>query len=190
MEALKKKILEKGIVVDEHTLKVDSFLNHQLDTSLISSMAEELIRRFAGTPVHRILTIESSGIPLAFMMGYFLHIPVVFAKKTKPSTFTSSLYSAESYSFTRKSPYTMSVSRDFLPRGEEVLIVDDFLAGGNAVSALIEIIRKAGSRPAGVAIAVEKGFQGGGDSLREAGIHVESLAIIESLANGVIQFRT
>jgi len=189
MEALQQKILEKGIIIDDHTLKVDSFLNHQLDTSLISSMAEELIRRFAGMPIHRVLTIESSGIPLAFMIGYFLRIPVVFAKKTKPSTLSSGFYSAESYSFTRKSPYTMSVSRDFIHPGEEVLIVDDFLAGGNAVSALIEIIRDAGARPVGVAIAVEKGFQGGGDSLRKAGIPVESLAIIESLSNGVIQFR-
>lgn len=189
MEILKKAILEKGIAVDEHTLKVDSFLNHQIDTALVSSMARELVRRFSGYPANRILTIESSGIPLAFMMGYFLRIPVVFAKKTKPSTLSGQTYSAESYSFTRKKHYSMIVSQEFLPPGEDVLIADDFLAGGGAVTALMDLIRQAGSRVTGVAIAVEKGFQGGGDMLRHSGIPLESLAVISSLNNGIIQFR-
>lgn len=169
-------------------MKVDNFINHQMDPILMKSMAVEFVRRFASTDINKILTIEASGIAPAIMVGYLLELPVVFAKKKKPSTMENMLITSV-YSFTKGRTYDVCVSKDYLCPGDKVLFIDDFLANGNAARGVIDLVEQAGAELKGMGFLIEKAFQHGGDSLREKGIHVESLAIIESLDNCQIKIR-
>ena len=188
MKALKERILKDGRCFPNGTLKVDSFINHQMDPVLMKEMAEEFVRRFAGTEINKILTVEASGIAPAIMVGYLLNLPVVFAKKKQPSTMENMLV-AEVYSFTKGKSYTVCVSKDYLQPGDKVLFIDDFLANGNAGKGMIDLVQQAGAELAGMGFLIEKGFQEGGEILRQTGIRVESLAIIESLDNGQIKLK-
>lgn len=189
MDLLKKHILSEGSAVAGGILKVDSFLNHQVDPELIAAIAEEFCRRFAGIRCDRIITVEASGIAPAVMTGLKLKVPVVFAKKSRPSTGTGEAYSANVHSFTRQRDYEITVSADFISRGESVIIIDDFLAHGSASAGLIDIVHQAGADVTAIGIVIEKGFQDGGRLLREKGFRVESLVIIESIDRNTIQFR-
>lgn len=188
MKALKERILKDGRCFPGGVLKVDSFINHQMDPVLMKSMAVEFVRRFADTEINKILTVEASGIAPAIMVGYMLELPVVFAKKKKPSTMENMLV-AEVYSFTKGTTYTVCVSKDYLQPGDKVLFIDDFLANGNAGKGMIDLVQQAGAELVGMGFLIEKAFQKGGDMLREAGIRVESLAIIESLEDSQIKLK-
>ena len=188
MKALKERILKDGRCFPGGVLKVDSFINHQMDPVLMKSMAVEFVRRFADTEINKILTVEASGIAPAIMVGYMLELPVVFAKKKKPSTMENMLV-AEVYSFTKGTTYTVCVSKDYLLPGDKVLFIDDFLANGNAGKGMIDLVQQAGAELVGMGFLIEKAFQKGGDMLREAGIRVESLAIIESLEDSQIKLK-
>ena len=188
MKALKERILQDGRCFEGGILKVDSFINHQMDPILMKSMAVEFVRRFAGSPINKILTIEASGIAPAIMVGYLLELPVVFAKKKKPSTMENMLTTSV-YSFTKDRTYDVCVSRDYLHEGDKVLFIDDFLANGNAASGIIDLVQQAGAELMGMGFFIEKAFQHGGDELRAQGIHVESLAIIDSLDNCTIKMK-
>lgn len=188
MKILKERILRDGKCFEGGILKVDNFINHQMDPILMKSMAVEFVRRFAGTRINKIMTIEASGIAPAIMVGYLLELPVVFAKKKKPATMENMLVS-QVYSFTKGKNYDVCVSKDFLCPGDSVLFIDDFLANGNASKGIIDLIRQADAELAGMGFLIEKSFQEGGKWLREQGIHVESLAIIESLDNCQIKFK-
>lgn len=190
MEQLKQRILEDGVVKPGNILKVDSFLNHQMDIAFFNEIGAEFARRFADVPVNKILTIEASGIGIAAVTAqHFGNAPVVFAKKSKSLNLDGDLYHAQVESFTHKTTNNVVVSKKFLSPEDHVLVIDDFLANGCALTGLIEIIRQAGATLAGCGIVIEKGFQHGGDRLREAGIRVESLAIIESMSNDSLTFR-
>lgn len=190
MEQLKQRILEDGVVKPGNILKVDSFLNHQMDIAFFNEIGAEYARRFADVPVNKILTIEASGIGIAAVTAqHFGNAPVVFAKKSKSLNLDGDLYHAQVESFTHKTTNNVVVSKKFLSPEDHVLVIDDFLANGCALTGLIEIIRQAGATLAGCGIVIEKGFQHGGDRLREAGIRVESLAIIESMSNDSLTFR-
>lgn len=188
MKALKERILKDGHCYPGGILKVDSFINHQMDPILMKSMAVEFVRRFASTHINKILTIEASGIAPAIMVGYLLELPVVFAKKKKPSTMENMLTTSV-YSFTKQRTYEVCVSKDFLHAGDRILFIDDFLANGNAAKGIIDLVHQAGAQVEGMGFLIEKAFQHGGDELREMGIHVESLAIIDSLENCTIKIR-
>lgn len=190
MEQLKQRILEDGVVKPGNVLKVDSFLNHQMDIVFLNEVGAEFARRFAGTSVNKILTIEASGIGIAAITAlHFGNAPVVFAKKSKTLNLDGDLYHARVESFTHKTVNDVVVSKKFLSPDDHVLVIDDFLANGCALQGLIEIIRQAGATLVGCGIVIEKGFQHGGDHLREQGIRVESLAIIESMSNDTLTFR-
>lgn len=191
MEALKNRILSEGRVLPGDILKIDGFLNHQLDISLLCQIGQEFARRFSGRRIDKILTIEASGIAVACIAAqYFGNLPVVFAKKAKSGNLDAQgLLQSEIYSYTYQKPVMLTVSKDWLRPGERVLVIDDFLANGEALRGCIDLLTQAGAELAGVGIAVEKGFQGGGDRLRGMGIDVQSLAIVDSLAGGVIRFR-
>ena len=169
-------------------LKVDKFINHQMDPNLMKDIAVEFIRRFASSNVNKILTIEASGIAPAIMMGFLLNLPVVFAKKKKPNTMENMLSTTVS-SFTKQRQYNVIISRDYLTPNDKVLFIDDFLAYGNAAKGIIELIEQSGAELVGMGFIIEKAFQDGGRYLRNKGIHVESLAIIESLDNCEIKLR-
>lgn len=188
MKQLKERIMRDGRCFEGGILKVDSFINHQMDPRLMMAMAEELVRRFSGSDINKILTIEASGIAPAIMAGYLLEVPVVFVKKKVPSTMENML-TTEVYSFTKNRSYTVCVSGDYLHRGDKVLFIDDFLANGNAAKGIIDLVQQAGAELSGMGFLIEKGFQQGGDLLRGEGIHVESLAIIESLDNCQIKLK-
>lgn len=188
MKLLKELILSQGEVKNSSLLKVDSFLNHQIDPNLMFEIGQELKRRFADEGVTKVLTIEASGIAIGIMAGYAFNVPLVFAKKKKPSTMNDS-YNVTVHSFTKDTDYNITVSKEYINKNDKVLIVDDFLAMGNAVIGLKEIVETAGAEVVGVGIVVEKGFQKGGDLLREKGLKVESLAIIDSLEGNKITFR-
>lgn len=189
MKELEKKILEEGHVYPGGVLKVDSFLNHQLDTMFIMKMGAYIADKFSACEVTKVLTVEASGIALAMAVAYKLVVPVVFAKKQKTSNMSDDYYSAQVHSFTHNTENTVIISREYIQKNDVVLIVDDFLAEGNAMKGLLQIAQKAGSKVAGCSAAIEKGFQGGGDALRHAGIHVLSLAIIDNMDNGILTFR-
>lgn len=191
MQALIERIKRDGVVLEGNILKVGSFLNQQIDVGLYNEMGREFARLFAGAPVSRILTIEASGIGLACITSqYFQNCPVVFAKKSRTANLSGDLLSAVVPSFTHKTVNTVVVPRAYLPAGESVLLVDDFLAEGSALEGLAALVRAAGATVAGAGIAIEKGFQGGGDRLRASGMRVESLAIVETMdAAGGITFR-
>ena len=188
MKRLQQKIKEEGKVVSNQVLKVDSFLNHQIDPQLMMEMGEEFASRFANAGITKILTLESSGIAPAVMAGLALRVPVVFARKQKSLTLSDNLLTSSVHSFTKNTINDISVSKDFLLSSDVVLIIDDFLANGQAVLGLIDIIEQTDASLAGVGIVIEKGFQTGGKLIRESGVRVESLAIISSLANGQVEF--
>lgn len=188
MQLLIEKIKDEGIVLSSSVLKVDSFLNHQIDPELMLEIGKELAERFADSGITRILTIESSGIAPAVMAGLQLKVPVVFARKRKSLTLVNDLLTASVYSFTKQETSEISVSSKYLSEKDQVLIIDDFLANGHAALALAEIAEKANASIAGFGIVIEKGFQDGGTLLRQKGYRVESLAKISSLENGSVGF--
>lgn len=188
MQKLKQKILKEGRVIGATILKVDSFLNHQIDPQFTVEMGKELASRYAGEGVTKILTVEASGIAVALATGLALGVPVVFAKKGRASTQNTEIFSARIYSFTRQEAVDISVSGKFLGLRDTVLIVDDFLAHGEALRGMVEIVSRAGSRLAGAGIVIEKVFQGGGAALREQGIRIESLAAIKSMSEQHIEY--
>ena len=192
MELLEERIRRDGVVKPGNVLKVDSFLNHQMDVDLFNEMGKEFKRRFAGCPINKILTIEASGIGIACIVAQHFHVPVVFAKKAKSINLDGEMYCTKIQSFTHKKIYDVIVAKKFLSPEDHILIIDDFLANGCAVDGLIDLIRSAGAVIEGVGIAVEKGFQRGGDIIRNKGIQLESLAIIESMDDqtGEIVFRS
>lgn len=188
MKLLKEYIEREGSVKDSSILKVDSFINHQIDPTLMMAIGEEFKNRFKDKNINKVLTIEASGIAIAIAVAYAMQIPMVFAKKKKPSTMGDS-YNAVVHSFTKKADYDITVSKEFLSPEDNVLIVDDFLAMGNAIIGLSSIVEQSGATVSGVGIAIEKGFQPGGEILKKQGIHLESLAVIESLENNTITLR-
>ncbi len=191
MNFLEERIVKDGIVKENNVLKVDSFLNHQMDVSLLDEIGREFHRRFEGTKVTKILTIEASGIAIAYAAAREFGVPMVFAKKAKSINIDGDMYQAEVESFTHKNKNQVIVSKKFLSAGDHVLIVDDFLANGCALQGLISITEQAGAEVAGIGIAIEKGFQFGGRSIRNLGYRLESLAIVDAMdaSNGTIQFR-
>ncbi len=189
MKALEQKILNEGKVLPGNILKVGSFLNHQLDVAFLMEMGEEIASLFASDGVSKILTIEASGIAIAVAAAAKMNVPVVFAKKNKTSNIPDDVYASEVKSFTHGTTYKVVVSKEFLNKGDRVLIVDDFLANGNALIGLKEITHLSGAEAVGAAIAIEKGFQGGGDALRNQGFRVESLAIVDEMSDTSIKFR-
>ena len=188
MELLKKRILQDGKCFEGGILKVDSFINHQMDPMLMRQIAQEFVDRFKGVEINKIITIEASGIAPAIMVGYVLQLPVVFVKKKMPKTMENML-SATVYSFTKDREYSVCISNDFLTENDKVLFIDDFLANGNAAMGMIDLIEQAGASLAGMGFIIEKAFQDGGKMLREKNIHVESLAIIDDLSNCEITVR-
>lgn len=192
MKLLEERIRKDGVVKEGNVLKVDSFLNHQMDVELFNEMGKEFKRLFADNPINKILTIEASGIGIACIVAQSFHVPVVFAKKSQSINIDGDLYTSKVESFTHKRVYDIIVSKKFLSADDHVLIIDDFLANGCAVMGLIDLINEAGATLEGVGIAVEKGFQQGGKLIREKGIRLESLAVIESMdaATGEIKFRS
>ena len=170
-----------GVIKPGNILKVDSFLNHQIDIDIMRQMAYEFKRRFKGIEVNKVLTIEASGIAIATLLGDLYDVPVVFAKKSETTNSTDDKYVSQAYSFTHKKVNNVFISRPYLQAGEQVLIVDDFLADGQAVHALIDLVHQAGGEVAGIGIAIEKGQQKGGHELREEGYRLESIAIIDSM---------
>ena len=170
-------------------LKVGSFLNQQIDTKLLKEMGDEVARLFSSNNVTKVLTIESSGIALAYAAAVSLGVPMVFAKKHKSSNLAGNILTSKVFSYTHQQTYDIMVSGDYIRKDDVILIVDDFLAMGNALNGLIDITNQAGAKLAGCAIAIEKGFQGGGDALRAKGIRVESLAIIDKMTDDSLEFR-
>ncbi|MDD6440316.1 MAG: xanthine phosphoribosyltransferase [Lachnospiraceae bacterium] len=191
MKLLEERIRKDGVVKPGNILKVDSFLNHQMDVELFNKMGEEFRRLYADTPITKILTIEASGIGIACIAAQHFHVPVVFAKKSQSVNLDGEMYTAKIESFTHKRTYDVIVAKKFISPDDHILIIDDFLANGCACLGLIDIIRSAGATVEGVGIAIEKGFQKGGELIRKQGIRVESLAIIESMDDktGEITFR-
>ena len=188
MELLKQRILQDGRCYPGGILKVDSFINPQIDPMLLDTVAEEFINRFKGEHINKIVTIEASGIAPAIMVGYILQLPVVFVKKKQPKTMEN-MISTTVRSFTKDREYNVCISKDFLSKEDRVLFIDDFLANGNAANGIIDLIDQAGAQLVGMGFIIEKAFQHGGEVLRERGIHVESLAIIDSLDNCQIKIR-
>ena len=192
MKLLEERIRKDGTVKAGNVLKVDSFLNHQMDSDLFNEMGKEWARLFADRKITKILTVEASGIGIACVAAQHFHVPVVFAKKSQSVNIDGEVYSTKIESFTHKRVYDVIVSKKFLHPEDHILIIDDFLANGCALEGLIDIVNKAGASVEGVGIAVEKGFQKGGDLIRSKGIRVESLAIVESMDDktGEITFRS
>lgn len=188
---LEERIMKDGIVKEGNVLKVDSFLNHQMDIRLFDQIGEEFKKRFEGTEINKILTIEASGIGIACVVARHFDVPVVFAKKSKSINIEGDVYVAEVESFTHKCKNQVIVSKKFINPEDKILIIDDFLANGCALQGLISIVKSAGASVEGIGIAVEKGFQTGGQVIRNLGYHLESLAIVDSMdaATGEIKFR-
>lgn len=191
MELLENRIREDAEVLPGNILKVSNFLNHQIDVKLMDQMGEEFARLYKDTPVTKILTIESSGIAVAYSVAQKFGVPLVFAKKHKSSNVNEDVYSAKVWSFTHNQEYTVVVSKKYISSCDKILLVDDFLANGAALNGLIKIAEDAGAKVQGICIAIEKGFQNGGKELREKGFRVESLAIVDKMTDdGKIQFRS
>ena len=191
MNFLEERILKDGIVKEGNVLKVDSFLNHQMDIVLFNQMGEEFKKRFKDKPINKILTIEASGIGIACIVAQHFNVPVIFAKKSKSINLEGDMYVAEVESFTHRCKNQVIVSKKFLGPEDHVLVIDDFLANGCALQGLIRIVQLAGGTVEGIGIAIEKGFQSGGRIIRNLGYQLESLAIIESMdaSTSSIQFR-
>ena len=188
MKALEEKILKEGQVRPGHILKVDGFLNHQIDIDFINEIGKEFYRLFGNKPVTKILTVEASGIGIACITAQYFHVPVVFAKKAQSLNLDGSLYTAKVQSYTHNRVYDVILSKKFLKPEDHILIIDDFLANGCAVNGLLDIIEAAGASVEGVGIVIEKGFQSGGRDIRARGIDVKSLAIIKSMSDDSIEF--
>ena len=188
LDLLKKRIVEDGRVIGDDILKVDMFLNHQIDVGLLQEIGKEFKRRFADTEVTKILTIEASGIGIACITAQYFCVPVVFAKNGLHRNVGDNVYSADVYSFTKDITTTITVSKDYVHKEDRILIIDDFLANGAAATGLIDIINQADATLAGVGIVIEKGFQPGRRLLESAGVRLESLAVIKSMDNGKIVF--
>lgn len=189
MKLLEEKIAKDGTAIGTDILKVDMFLNHQIDPALIMEMGKEFCHLFKDCGATKVVTIESSGISMAVAAAYELGIPALFAKKGDHKNVGNDVYSAKCYSFTHAKEYQMKISKKYLNENDKVLIIDDFMAGGNACNALIDIIGQAGAEVVGIGIAIEKGFQPGGQELRKKGYKVRSLAIVDSMCDGKITFR-
>lgn len=181
MQLLEERIRKDGKVFPGDVLKVDSFLNHQLDIELLEAVGTEIAALYEGEGVTKVLTSEASGIALACFVAHQLHCPALFAKKAKTSNIGDGVWSAQAHSYTHNNDYTMVVSREYLGKGDTVLLVDDFLANGCALRALLEICKKAGAKVVGAGIAVEKEYQGGGKELRAEGLRIESMAKVASM---------
>jgi xanthine phosphoribosyltransferase len=188
MQLLKDRIVRDGVCIGAEIIKVDSFLNHQIDVTLLDQIGEAFYERFKRQNITKILTIEASGIAVACMTARYFRAPVVFAKKTEPSTMTQGFYSAEIRSFTKNKISHVIISKEYLNRDDQILIIDDFLAHGEALGGLINLTEQAGATVCGAGIVIEKAFQGGGLKFRKKGLRIESLAIINSIKNGVIYF--
>ena len=182
MNFLEERIVKDGVVKKGNVLKVDSFLNHQIDVSFVCELGKEFYRLFKDENITKILTIEASGIGIACLAAQYFGVPVVFAKKTKTINIYSDTYNATVHSYTHKKDYDIVVSKEFLSKEDNVLIIDDFLAKGSALTALLMLIEKAGAKTAGAGIVIEKAYQGGGNLVRDMGIRVESLAKIKSIS--------
>lgn len=189
MKLLEERINKDGQVFPGNILKVDSFLNHQIDVALLKEMGKEIKRLYAESGVNKILTIEASGIAIACMAAEYFECPILFAKKSKTKNIANSVYKTQVHSFTHGKEYDVVVSKDFISEKDTVLIVDDFLAEGNALLGLIDLCNQAGAKIAGCAIAVEKGFQQGRERVEAKGIRVESLAIVESMQDSSVTFK-
>jgi xanthine phosphoribosyltransferase len=189
MDLLKERILKDGTVKPGNVLKVDSFLNHQMDIDLINEIGKEFKRLFADKPITKILTIEASGIGIACITAQYFHVPVVFAKKAQSINLDGEMYCTKVESFTHKKVYDVILSKKFLTEDDHVLLIDDFLANGCALLGLIDIVNKSGATLEGAGIVIEKGFQQGGEIIRKMGIQLESLAIIDSMSDTSLTFR-
>ena len=190
MQLLKERILKDGKVKKGNVLKVDSFLNHQIDTGLLREIGKEFKKRFADESITKILTIEASGIAIACMTAAEFDIPVLFAKKNKTKNISADVYTYPVHSFTHDITYDIMVSKEFLLPEDRVLLIDDFLANGQALNGLYHLVQEAGATVVGAGIVIEKGFQPGGDNLRKEGLRVESLAIIDSMSDDSLIFRS
>ena len=189
MQLLKERILKDGVIKPGNVLKVDSFLNHQMDIDLINEIGKEFRHRFPSDKITKILTIEASGIGIACIAAQYFHVPVIFAKKTQSINIDGEVYHSKVESFTHKRVYDVILSKKFLNEDDHVLIIDDFLANGCALLGLIELVKEAGASIEGAGIVIEKGFQKGGDKVREQGVRVESLAIVDSMTDDSLIFR-
>ena len=189
MQQLKERILREGRVLPGNIIKVDGFLNHRVDTALMRDLADEFAKYFDVKNITMVLTAEASGIALATICAERYGVPMVFAKKAKSDNIEGGLYQSDIFSYTYKKKVTLLVSQDWITKDDKVLIIDDFMAKGYAMRGLIDIANKAGAQLAGIGVAVEKGFQDGGDSLRREGYPIKSLSVIDSAENGVIRFR-
>ena len=191
MQLLKDRIRKDGKIKEGNVLKVDNFLNHQMDVKLFQEIGKEFKRRFEGEEITKILTIEASGIGIACVAAEVFDVPVVFAKKTQTKNIAGDVYTTKVESFTHGRVYDIIVSREFLGKGDKVLMIDDFLANGKALEGLAELVKKSGAELVGAGVVIEKGFQVGGDIIRSKGIHLESLAIVESMdeKTGEVVFR-
>ncbi|MCM3129372.1 xanthine phosphoribosyltransferase [Paenibacillus provencensis] len=188
MKLLKEKVLNEGIVLSDQVLKVDSFLNHQMDPVLMKAVGREFVRRFEGEDINRVLTIESSGIAPGIMTALELEAPLIFARKQKSLTLRDDIFVEKVYSFTKQESNEITVAKKFMKPGDRVLIIDDFLANGEAAFGLARIVEQAGAEVVGIGIVIEKAFQPGGRLLQEQGYRVESLVRIASLENGQVTF--
>lgn len=189
MKLLKERILQDGLVKPGNVLKVDSFLNHQMDIDLINEIGKEFRRRFPENSITKILTIEASGIGIACITAQYFHVPVVFAKKTQSINIDGDVYRTKVESFTHKRTYDVILSEKFLSKEDHVLLIDDFLANGCAMLGLINLVKEAGASIAGAGIVIEKGFQEGGSLIRSQNIHLESLAVIDAMTDSSLTFR-
>ena len=189
MQQLKDRIIKEGRVLPGNIIKVDGFLNHRVDTALMCDIADEFAKYFDVNNITMVLTAEASGIALATICAQRYGVPMVFAKKAKSDNIEGGLYQSDIFSYTYKKKVTLLVSQDWITKDDRVLIIDDFMAKGYAMRGLIDIVNKAGATLAGIGVAVEKGFQDGGDSLRREGYPIKSLAIIDSVEDGVSRFR-
>lgn len=188
MEILKERIRQEGRVIDNRVLKVDSFLNHQIDPKLFVQIGREIARLYKDTPIDRIVTIEASGIAIALQVAIELEKPLVFARKKKSILMTEDVYHASVYSYTKEETYDVTISKRFLPEGENVLIIDDFLASGEAAMGLAKLVESAGDKVQGIAIVIEKSFQPGRERLERAGYHVESLVRVKEFKDNKCVF--
>lgn len=189
MKLLEERIRKDGIVKEGNVLKVDNFLNHQMDIALFNEMGKEFKRLFADCEINKILTIEASGIGIACIVAQYFDVPVVFAKKAQSINIDGDVYSTKIQSFTHQRMYDVIVSKKYLNPEDHILIIDDFLANGCALEGLIDLVQSAGATVEGIGIAIEKGFQQGGQLIRDKGVRLESLAIVDSMENGELTFR-
>lgn len=189
MKLLEERIIKDGVINDQNVLKVDSFLNHQIDVALLNEIGKEFYRLYQHDKITKIVTIEASGIGIACIAAQYFNVPVVFAKKSITSNITGDVYKGRIYSFTHQCFRDIYIKKSYISKEDNVLIIDDFLAKGSALDGLIQIINQAEAKLAGAGIVIEKGFQGGGDLIRSKGVRVESLALIESMDGGNLVFR-